>query len=290
MSLTPQMIEHLAGNLTLSTLWRITQRRPDGTAGEIIRVCNYDEDIEFPVDSGEIYIALPLTPAEVQRKVGLSPNNAEMPTPLVDPFTTAKLLRGQWREARVEKIVVNFMDLSMGIAERDVGYLGAVTIRNMIAIPELKSLAQLLSQTIGEKTSERCRWKRVYGPGCNAPKAPYTFTGTVTSVADRQHFTISVGDKPSPYFVRGVIKFTSGANEGLEEEVVEHTAGALTLFLPMLDTVAIGDEIEIEKGCDRRWQTCIGFENPDNPSGTNLENINCEPFLPGKDKVYTYPK
>ena len=289
MPLSSEMIVHLQGTLTLCTLWRITQRRPDGSAGQIIRVCNYDEDIEFPVDSGDVYTALPLNPTDVQRKAGLAANNAEMPTPLVDPFTTAKLLRGKWREARVEKMVVNFADLSMGIAERDVGYLGAVTIKNMLAVPELKSLAELLSQTIGERTSERCRHKRLGGPGCNQPMDDYTHTGTVTEVIDRQHFTISIGDQPSPYFVRGVVRFTSGANEGLEEEIVAHTDGELTLFLPMMDDVEVGDEIEVEKGCDRRWQTCVTFVNLDNPSGTNLENINCEPRIPGKDKVYTYP-
>lgn len=290
MPLTPEMISHLQGNLTLCTLWRIAQRLPDGSAGDVIRVCNYDEDIEYPVGSGEIYTALPLQATDVQRKAGLAPNNAEMPAPLVDPFTTAKLMRGKWREARVEKMSVNFVDLSMGIAERDIGYLGGVTIKNKMAIPELKSLAQLLSQPIGDRTSERCRHKRLGGPGCNQPMADYTHAGTVMAVTDRQHFTVSVGDHASPYFVRGVIRFTNGANEGLEEEIVAHMDGVLTLFLPMMDTVQVGDSIEIEKGCDRRWQTCVTFINPANPSGTNIENINCEPFLPGKDRIYTYPR
>lgn len=284
------MLAHLEGNLTLATLWRVAQRLPDGTAGEVIRVCNYDEDIEYPAGSGEIYTALPLNPTEVQRKEGLAPNNTQTPTPLVDPFTTASLLRGKWREARVERMVVNFADLSMGIAERDVGFIGPVSIKNGVAVPELRSLAQLLSQPIGEKTSERCRWKRLGGAGCSQPLADYTHAGTVTAIEDRERFTVSGGSLASPYFVRGTIKFLSGANEELEEEIISHVGGALTLFLPMIEEVQIGDEIEIVKGCDRRWQTCVTFVNPDNPSGTNIENFNGEPFLPGKDKVYTYPQ
>lgn len=50
-----------------------------------------------------------------------------------------------------------------------------------------------------------------------------------------------------------MLTFTTGANAGLSQKVRSHAAGgALTLVLPMVMTVAVGDQFSIVAGCRKR--------------------------------------
>jgi hypothetical protein len=84
-------------------------------------------------------------------------------------------------------------------------------------------------------------------------------------------------------------KHTSGENDGLEEEITSNTSGELSLFMPMFGTVEVGDTVSAVEGCDRSKERCAAIVNADNPSGTNIENMRAEPFLPGRTRVFQYP-
>jgi hypothetical protein len=43
------------------------------------------------------------------------------------------------------------------------------------------------------------------------------------------------------------------------------------------------------RGCDRKRETCKTFVNHDNPSGTNIENFQGEPDVPGEREVFKFP-
>jgi len=264
----------------LITLWKITAR-----SGLVVRVCNYESDLTF---EGEVYTAVSLDPTEVQQASGLSPDNAEITIPLAAPFTSTNLLGGFWRGAKVVMQVVDFTALDDPAVSKHVGYLGEIGVNDFAATPEYRSQSQLLNQVIGDQYSETCRVKRFGDSLCKAPLEPYTHAATVTAVTDEQRFTVS-GTYTNNILHKGWIVFDSGENEGLEEEIWANDDGDLTLFKPMIGAVEVGDAVTIVEGCDRSKERCMQIVNLANPSGTNIENMRAEPYLPGRTKVFTFP-
>lgn len=261
-------------------LWKVVAR--DGTT---VRVCNWDSDIVF---DAETYTAMPLEPTEIQTSSGLQPDDAEMTIPLITPFSSVNILGGKWRGARVTILVVEAYHLSEGPIRKHTGYLGQPVVSPPLVTLQFRSLSQVLNQLIGDQYSENCRVKRFGDSECKADLAPYTHTATVTAVTDDQQFTVS-GSYTTNIFYKGWVEFTSGANDGLEEEITSNTGGALTLFMPMAGAVEIGDTVTLVEGCDRTKERCSTIVNADNPSGFNIENMRAEPFLPGRTRTFQYP-
>ncbi|HEX4499862.1 MAG TPA: DUF2163 domain-containing protein [Scandinavium sp.] len=85
------------------------------------------------------------------------------------------------------------------------------------------------------------------------------------------------------YFDFGLIKWTSGANNGLTMDVKSWDGtNLLKLVLPMPHPIALGDTFTITPGCDKRVQTCVAKYN-------NVVNFRGEPFVPGQDAALAYP-
>lgn len=264
---------------TLCTLWEVIAK-----SGVAVRVCNFEADLEF---EGETYAAVPLEPTEVQRATGLAADNADVTIPLVEPFTSTKLLGGYWRGARVRMMTVDYTDLSAA-EETRIGYIGETPHNEHVLTPEFRSLAEVLNQTVGDLYSDTCRVKRFGDALCRAPLEDYTHAFTVTAVTDNQQFEIS-GTYADDILHMGWVEWTSGNNEGLEEEILDNTDGAVILFRPMVGTVQVGDTGNVVEGCNRTRTRCKQIVNLDNPSGTNIENARMEPFTPGRAKTFTYP-
>jgi uncharacterized phage protein (TIGR02218 family) len=281
MPVSPEIKARVANSpLALVMLWKVAAR--DGTT---VRVCNWDSDIEF---ESETYTAMPFEPTEIQTSSGLQPADAEMTIPLVDPFTSVNILGGKWRGARVTIVVVEAYHLSEGPIRKHTGYLGQPVVSPPNVTLQFRSLSQVLNQPIGDQYSENCRVKRFGDDDCKANVSVYTHTATVTAVTDTQRFTIS-GSYADNVFYKGWVTFTSGDNDGLEEEITSNVGGALSLFVPMFGTVVVGDTVAVVEGCDRTKTRCSAIVNGDNPSGTNIENYRGEPYLPGRTKVFQYP-
>lgn len=82
----------------------------------------------------------------------------------------------------------------------------------------------------------------------------------------------------SGYFDNGVIKFTSGLNDGISMEIQSYVPGQMTLELPMPYLPAIGDTYTMHAGCDYSLETCRDRFN-------NLVNMRAEPYVPGVDRL-----
>lgn len=262
----------MPGTDTFCTLWKITPR-----AGVAIRVCNFEADLTY---QAEVYTALPLEPTEVLMASGLSPDNAEITVPLIEPFTVTKLLGGYWRGARVEVKVIDWSNLAASPESEHAGYLGEVTLDNLRLTPQYRSLAQAMNQAVGDLYSETCRYL-LGDAGCKKDLTAFTFTGTVTAVTDNQQFTVSVVQADG-YFHKGKITFTSGDNNGLSEEIINNDDGALILFRPMVGTVAIGNAVTLIAGDDKTLATC-------RDKFANAINFGGEPHLSGRNRLFHYP-
>ncbi|MFN7948387.1 MAG: DUF2163 domain-containing protein [Blastocatellia bacterium] len=276
MPVTQAMKDHLAGNvLTLSTLWRV-----EATDGTVVRASNHTRTLTY---QNETYSPAPLDPTQLKLSGDLSPDNAEVNAPLlIGGFAESDLIGGKWNYARVEIITVNYLDVTMGAARRVVGYLGEVTIQSGQFTAELRGLAQLLSQEVGELTAPTCR-ATLGDARCRKDLTAFTHTATVSAVTDRRTFTVSLSPgRADNYFAYGRAQFTSGANAGLAMEIRANAGNQITLLLPLRSQIAIGDSVTLSAGCDGERSTC-------RDKFQNVVNIRCEPDLPGYEKVLHFP-
>lgn len=255
----------------------------------VITVSNHTQNLTY---NSEVYIPVPLAPSRLAKSAGLAADNAEMVAILSsDGFTKADIVGGRWNHARVEIITVNYVDLSMGPGRRSVGYMGEVAIRNGQFTAEFRGLSQLLNQEVGESTSPLCRARQLGDERCGLDLTDYMFDATITSVSDALRFSINLSPaKANNYFQYGLIYFRSGDNYLFEREIKSNTGNAIELARPFPRTVAVNDTVTVIAGCARTRAACKAFVNTDNPSGTNIENFQGEPDIPGLTKVYQFPE
>lgn len=275
MGVSTAMKAHLAGNTTLCQLWKITAK--DGT---IVRVCNHTQNISY---LSELYLAVPMNPTQIKSQAGLETDHTEITSILDSDFSEVKVRGGKWNNARIEITTVNYLDLSMGPAEHRVGFLGQVTLKNAVAVSEFVSLSQKMAEPLGDLYSYRCRVRTLGQDGCLVVVSTFTFATTILTVASQRFPVINLGTaKPDNYFSYGWMDVTSGANAGLRREIILNTGNAITLFEPFPLPLAIGDGVNVVKGCDRTRTMC-------RDDFAMVANIQAEPDIPGTDKIYTFP-
>jgi hypothetical protein len=103
----------------------------------------------------------------------------------------------------------------------------------------------------------------------------------------------------SGYFSDGIIKFTSGANNGLSMEVRAWDGTTIYLFEGMPFDLQVGDTFLIEPGCNLTINDCAnkfalvpligGGTTASAANGGNIVNFRGEPFIPGMDQILNYP-
>lgn len=249
--------------------------------GDIKRFALHAEDIEF---DGETYEAVAFDVSTIQVSAGTEINNATFATMLNQAVSRLNIRGGKWQGAKVQLTIVDFNTLEIGYLERHNGRFGQATIIGKEAEFEYRGLMQILAQEIGDRTSRLCRYT-LGGAKCTKNLEDFTFTGEVTAVGTgygaHQRFTINVS-KDDGYFYKGEILWTSGNNDGLKMEVQNNDGQEITLLLPMLKAVQVGDEFSIIAGDDKRIETCHGKFN-------NAINFGGEPCIPPKDKIFKFP-
>lgn len=269
---------HLAQpTTTLATLWTIT--RADGA---VFRFTDHDRDLPY---GGHTYAAAQgYEASEVQTSGRLNVDNLEV-VGFLDAagITQADLEAGKWDYARVQIVRVNWADLTQGVLYQRHGEFGQVTVRDGRFVVELRGLMQYLQRQIGRVTAPNCDAK-LGDARCGVDLDALTVAGTVTAVSSRQAFTDSALAQAEHYFRYGLVTWLTGENAGARMEVKAFAAGAVTLQLPMIGDIAIGDTFEIAPGCDKvRTGDCIEkFDNAINFRGFDL--------VPGVDRTVMPPR
>lgn len=209
---------------------------------------------------------------------GQVPNTEIMFLPDGVLLIRADFLSGLWNSAAFELFELDYMDPADGVNPLLSGTLGEVRPNRDGFVCELRGLAQKLQQPVGEVTTKNCR--AVLGDSrCKVNLAPFTFSGTVTT-AGQQTFTDSALAQAADYFNEGTVTWLTGDNEGLQAKVKAHaTGGVITLTLPMIKTVQVGDTFGIVAGCQKRLtEDCKTKFN-------NVINFQGEPHLRGNDQL-----
>jgi uncharacterized phage protein (TIGR02218 family) len=245
---------------TWATALKIT--RPDAT---VYGFTSADRDATI---SSVLYKANPgLDATSIALSAGLNVDNLELTT-LDDGtvFTKADVLGRRWHNSAFVLFRYNWANVADGIDTLLAGVVGEVELRRNTVWAELRGLQQYLQQPVGQASSKTCRNRLGVNNGrdsiCTVTLASYTVTGSVTSVVSNQVFTDSTRAEAAGYFDEGLLTWTSGPNNGLVSRVKTFTAGAFTLALPMLGTVAVGHTYSVVAGCRKRLaEDCIAKFN-----------------------------
>jgi len=263
---------------TLCTCWEIT--RKDGT---VMGFTDFSEALT--IDSVTYEAKTGYASTTIASSSGLSVDNLDVSGALSsDAITEADITAGKYDFAAVQIFQVNYLEPTAGENILRTGYIGNISRGDHAFTAEIRGLAQLAQRNIGELYSDTCR-ATLGDTRCGIDLTDYTFTATVTAVGD-DTFTISNSEtKTAGYFKKGLVTFTSGNNDGVSMEIQAHTKDGtydvITPFLPLAETIAVGDTLTIVAGCTGSFSVCSGTFD-------NYLNFRGEPNIPGTDTIYSY--
>lgn len=262
MALSEALAAHLASGLTtLCRAWAI--ERADGrTFGftDHDRTLSFDE-VSFRADSGLSAMAL-------QQGTGLSVDNSEAVGALTDAAITEEdILAGRYDGAVVRAWLVNWQD----VGQRHMLFRG--TIGEMRRVDgafeaELRGLAEALNRPFGRVFQAPCT--AVLGDaacGFDLATQGYVWEGPVLEVDETSSVAVFTDNGFEPeWFQRGRMDVLSGAAEGLFGPIKRDSAAAggrrIELWAPLRAQVAVGDQVRLTAGCDKRLETCrYKFDN-----------------------------
>jgi len=137
------------------------------------------------------------------------------------------------------------------------GLVGEVDPSKTQVEMQVKSALQILQNQFPRNVFQASCSRVLYGTGCGVTRATYTFTGALTATpTDTNTITTNITQADGE-FSRGVIKFTSGVNNGVRRNIKTSLAtGVITFSLPLDNLPANGDTFTVTKGCDKLWGTC----------------------------------
>jgi uncharacterized phage protein (TIGR02218 family) len=276
-TISAALAQHLAGEVTtLATGWKITRRD-----GVVLGFTDHVRDLE--VDGVAYKAASGYRRTAIRSTADLAVDNLDVESVFSDDGITEDDLRtGRYDFAEVRMFLVNYQHLAQGILKLRRGWLGEVKIRDGMYVAELRGMTQKLQMTVGEVYAPDCA-ADLGDARCGVDLTALEEGGTVTVVTSATMFEASLM-QATGWYDGGEFTWASGANAGQTVAVRSWDAGTstLTLFLPALYAIQIGDAFTIRPGCDKTFATCRAkFDNAVNFRGF--------PHVPGNDQVLSYP-
>ena len=127
-------------------------------------------------------------------------------------------------------------------------------------------------QIIVDSYSKICR-ARFCDDHCGLDIADYKYAFIAENTeGDRDKIIATSFDQPAPAFQddfwsNGFIEFTTGKNAGIVTEIATHSGGTIYTFLRLPYPIETNDAGFAYRGCDKRFQTCKGYQNTVNFRG-----------------------
>ena len=139
----------------------------------------------------------------------------------------------------------------------------------------------LLNQKIPSRIMQStCGWQ-FCDDNCGLNPSNYTvnFTGTTGT---QNTLTGTALTQPDGYFAQGLVTCLTGNNAGLSQTVKKYASGVITLTVPWLMPVTVGDTFRVIKGCDQTMPTCAGTKYANGtPEPLNFQDrFGGTPFTP----------
>ncbi|NEY89290.1 DUF2163 domain-containing protein [Tabrizicola oligotrophica] len=282
MTARDELLQHLAGGVTsVCHCWLVTR-----TDGERLGFTDHDGDLSF---DGHVFRASTgLSAGALQQTTGLSVDNSEAVGALSDASVSeADLAEGRFDGAEVQSWLVNWADVTQRMVEFR-GNFGEVTRKAGAFRVELRGLTERLNQVQG----------RVYQAGCgavlgdgrcgiNLASAAYRHAAEIAEIDVLGRLRIESGTSYADrWFERGQIEVLSGSSAGMAVMIkgdrLTGSGRVLDLWHGTGATLAVGDSIRLQAGCDRRAATC-------RDKFGNFANFRGFPHVPGEDWLTAYP-
>jgi uncharacterized phage protein (TIGR02218 family) len=280
-ALAPGLQAHLdEGTTTLAWCWRIV--RSDGVTFGFT-----DHDLPLVFDGTTFEPESGFAASELRSSSDLSVDAQDADGVLrSDRITETDILDGRWDNAEVEVWRANWSDTSQRALLR-CGAIGQIRRGRLAFVAEVRSLAHVLSQTVGRTFQARCDAQLGDARcGVDMEDASYRGNGIVAAtIRDRAFVTAGLGGFAGGWFTLGTLTWASGANAGRRGEVAGHAREGDEVKVSLLEapvrSMAIGDTFIIRAGCDKRLETCrVKF--------ANVVNFRGFPHIPGQDAVIRY--
>lgn len=277
-----QLSAHLAGNAHTRCHMLLLDCR-DGTS---FGVTDHSKDLAFDIGDGSVtYVSgTGILASDIVTSTSLETDNYEVTGPISTTVTRAAVLGGRFDRARARLFQVNHKSLGDGAIKLLAGNVSAARVEGGKFILEVRSDMDRFNQVVGRVLTNQC--DADFGDArCGA--TPTVITLTITAVTDAMNFTGSfAGTYANDFFNMGKCTPVTGANAGgLPVEIFDWTSGgAVTLFMPMTVTPAIGDTFSVQDGCSKARKsddvtvpTCL--------THNNVVNFRGFPEIPGSDQV-----
>lgn len=223
---------------------------------------DHNRVIPFDLGAGEIDYRpdLGMVLSNVQTGIGLDAGNFEVTFPITDegPFTVSAVTGGRFNRAEARLAQVIWSNLGAGTRKFMLGNAGEWRVEGGKAISEVRDGRDRLNQTVGRILQNQCDADYADQVRCFA--TPTEIDAVVTAVIDAMRFSVSfTGSYADAFFNRGKAAFTSGGNAGTRPITVESwtSAGAITLFMPLVEAPEVGDELTVTDGCARTADACM---------------------------------
>lgn len=278
----------LAGHISGTAHKRATMLRLDLADGSVLAVTDHDETLSFDLGDGAASYtpATGILPSDLLLTAGLEADQMEVTGPVTETGLTTRtaLIGGRFDYARARLFQVNWSDLSQGAAKLLEGEVVLAEVTSGTFKLTIHSQIARLSRTIGRVITGYCD-ADFQDARCGFSEA--ATVATVSGVTDARSFTVSYsGTIASDWFNRGTAQFTSGALSGTRPvEVFDFAggagAGAVALWIDLPEVPAIGDTLNLKRGCDKTRTACMAYGN--------MINFRGFPDVPGSDQVLKYP-
>lgn len=279
-------------NTTLALCWKVTKRNG-------VSVYGTDHDRDITVASGTYAgtyksATTNISGSDIRSNSDMAVDNMEVsgafPDTIVIPeITQDDIESGNLNYARVVMLLLNWATPAAGQMVVRVGFMGPLIYDSSgFFKTEIRGLADLLSQNIGQCYSDKCDVKRFGDARCKFDVSSVTITATVTAVTSRRSFAVSgITTQPQGYFDGGLLTGLTGDNAGFKKQIrIDNggsSAGHIVLFEPFPEDIAIGDTFSMAPGCDRTLATCRDkYTNITNFRGFGV-------FIPGMDALMQGP-
>lgn len=209
---------------------------------------------------------------------------------------------GSFDGAEYVLTLVDRLNLSAGELILQKGSLGELSIEDGRFEFEQRGLSSRIRVASSDETTKLCRCRRLGDAQCKVNLAgtvqgrSIRATRTVLTAPTAKEVRFSSEGAPTGFYTYGYVRFISGANDGIEREIKDHTllAGSVAkveLRLPFPYAIDPSDQAVLTAGCNRKLKyddkggvteprvgsTCEQFGN-----GVNFHG---EHFLPGNEQI-----
>lgn len=212
----------------------------------------------------------------------LEANNGQLQTVFSsDRITEQDLFAGKFDNARVDRFFIDWTNPPTDLNAEPLQFI-PITFGNRLSRTDSSEYGvtfdstgrdYFLDQKIGKITTRSCQHE-FCDAKCKLNIAAYTYSFTITDIFVSISFEAN-NTQANGLFENGTIIFTSGANNGISQQIAIYSESKFELFQPMPYPIAVGDTFNAVVGCPKTIDFCI--------SQNNVVNFGGFPTVPGND-------